>query len=140
MKNLITPALAVLALVIGSLALVGGNQPSLGNSTASFWNANGGYRVSGTEVISTSRGASFTTGAYTGAITALGDSGVGTTSPADLFQVENSSATSTLIISSGGSAVGGRLILEDHDGAGCSEIAILNGTVAAKTVTCPTGI
>lgn len=66
--------------------------------------------------------------------------GFGTTTPRDLAHVESSSATSTLIISSGGSAVGGRLILEDHDGAGCSEIAVLNGAVVVKTVTCPTGI
>lgn len=66
--------------------------------------------------------------------------GIGTTTPLDLAHVENTSATSTLIISTGASAKGGRIILEDHDGAGCSEIAILNGTVAAKTVTCPSGI
>jgi len=66
--------------------------------------------------------------------------GFGTTTPSDLLHVENSSATSTLIISSGASAVGGRIILEDHDGDGCSEIAILDGNVAAKTVTCPANI
>lgn len=66
--------------------------------------------------------------------------GFGTSTPLALVHVEDQSATSTLIVSTKAASKGGRIILEDHDGAGCSEIAILNGTVAAKTVPCPTGI
>lgn len=66
--------------------------------------------------------------------------GVGTTSPRDLFQVENQTATTTAVISTGAAAKGGVLILEDVDGAGCTEVSALNGVLAAKTVTCPTGI
>jgi len=66
--------------------------------------------------------------------------GVGTTTPKDIFHVENQTGTSTEIISTKAANKGGRIILEDHDGAGCSEIAVLNGTLATKTVTCPTGI
>jgi hypothetical protein len=66
--------------------------------------------------------------------------GMGTTTPRDVAHVENPTATTTLIISTGAASKGGRIILEDHDGAGCSEVTVLNGTLATKTVTCPTGI
>lgn len=66
--------------------------------------------------------------------------GVGTTTPLDLLMVENQTATTTVVISTGASAKGGRLIIEDHDGAGCTEVSALNGVLAAKIVTCPTGI
>jgi len=64
---------------------------------------------------------------------------VSTTTPRDLLHVEGTTASSTALITSGG-AGGGRIILEDSDGAGCSEIYILNGTIISATVTCPTGI
>lgn len=132
----IAGAVAALVIVFGSW-LVGGNQSAptqFSGSSDSGWNATGSgcISVDGTCIIDSS-------GNVDGNITT--DSlAVGTTSPLTLGHIEDSSATSTLTISSGGSAVGGRIILEDMDGAGCSEIAILNGTVAAKTVTCPTGI
>lgn len=66
--------------------------------------------------------------------------GVGTTTPLDLFMVEHQTATTTVVISTGAASKGGRLILEDHDGAGCTEVVALNGVLTAKTVTCPTGI
>jgi hypothetical protein len=66
--------------------------------------------------------------------------GVGTTTPLDIFMVEHQTATTTVVISTGAAAKGGRIILEDIDGAGCSEVSALNGTLTAKTVTCPTGI
>lgn len=66
--------------------------------------------------------------------------GVGTTTPLDLLHVENQSATTTAVISTGAADKGGRIILEDHDGAGCTEVVALNGVLTAKTVTCPTGI
>lgn len=66
--------------------------------------------------------------------------GVGTTTPLDLLMVENQTATTTIVVSTGAAAKGGRIILEDHDGAGCTEVVALNGVLTAKTVTCPTGI
>jgi hypothetical protein len=130
--NWVNTALIVVVFIVG---LVGGNQSSpvssiLGGTTNfDTLDVSDGYQVDGTSVINGSGAAVFSA-----------DSGFGTTSPSDLLHVEDSSATTTLLISSGGSAVGGQIILEDHDGAGCSEIVILNGTVASKTVACPTGI
>lgn len=49
----------------------------------------------------------------------------------------NPSATSTTYVYSGGSSVGGKIILEDTDGAGCTGISALNGTVTGVTETCP---
>jgi len=49
----------------------------------------------------------------------------------------NSSATSSAYVYSGGSSVGGQIIVEDTDGAGCSAIAALNGAVVIKSITCP---
>lgn len=65
--------------------------------------------------------------------------GIGTTTPLTDLQVEAANATSTLYVlnSSTTAATGGRIILEDTDGAGCSQITILNGTVISATVTCP---
>lgn len=62
-----------LILAVAILVLVGGNSQSvpLGNKTASFWDAVGGFRVNGTEVISSSRALSnITTGSFAGLITA----------------------------------------------------------------------
>lgn len=66
--------------------------------------------------------------------------GAGTTTPLDLLHVENQTATTTVVVSTGAATKGGRLIIEDVDGAGCTEVSALNGVLAAKTVTCPTGI
>ena len=66
--------------------------------------------------------------------------GVGTTTPLDIFMVEHQTATTTVVISTGAATKGGRIILEDIDGAGCTEVSALNGTLTAITVTCPTGI
>lgn len=65
---------------------------------------------------------------------------VGTTTPLDLFMVENQTATTTAVFSTGAAAKGARFILEDIDGAGCTEVSALNGVLTAKIVTCPTGI
>jgi len=65
---------------------------------------------------------------------------VGTSTPTNLLHVEDDTATSTVTVSSGGSAVGARIILEDLDGAGCTEVSVLNGAATWKSVTCPTGI
>lgn len=155
-KIAMVSAVVSLILIVGA-GLVGGNQSNqLGGSSDSGWNATGSgdFQVDGTTVIDTNGNVdapiTSTTGTFSGDVAvdtadfvvdvSANAIGVGTTTPLDLGHFENSSATSTVVISSGGSAVGGRIILEDHDGAGCSEIAILNGTIAAKTVTCPTGI
>lgn len=49
----------------------------------------------------------------------------------------NPSATSTMYSYSGAANVGGSVILEDTDAAGCTAISALNGTVSGVTVTCP---
>lgn len=49
----------------------------------------------------------------------------------------NPSASSTAYIYSGAANVGGMVIVEDTDAAGCTSIGALNGTVVAATVTCP---
>ncbi len=67
-----------LILLVAILLVVGGNQSGVGNSTASFWNTAGGYRVGGTEVISSSRALSVTSATLsttldvTGAVTVAG--------------------------------------------------------------------
>ena len=66
--------------------------------------------------------------------------GVGTTTPLDLFHVENQSATTTVIISTKAAAKGGRIILEDVTGTACTEVTAAAGVLSAKVVTCPTGI
>lgn len=66
--------------------------------------------------------------------------GVGTSTPRELAHIEDQVATSTMVISTKAAAKGGRIILEDVDGAGCTEVTALNGVLSAKTVTCPVGI
>lgn len=85
-------------------------------------------------------GASTFTGDVTMATsTATNALSIGTTTPLAIFHIESTTASSTELITSGG-AGGGRIILEDSDGAGCSEISILDGTIITETITCPTGI
>jgi len=50
--------------------------------------------------------------------------------------VYNATATTTLIIQSGETGLGGRTIYEDVDGDGCTEVTTLNGVVSAKIVAC----
>ena len=69
-----------------------------------------------------------------------GNVGMGTSSPVSDLHIENQTATTSVTISTKASAKGGRIILEDIDGAGCSEVTALNGVLTAKTITCPTGI
>jgi len=93
-KQNISLGLAVVAIVIAAFASFG-SSPSFGNKTASFWDALS-YKVSGTEIISSSRGASFTTGAFSstvstgllttgGGVTATTSTGAGTLTAAQLF-------------------------------------------------------
>ena len=51
--------------------------------------------------------------------------------------VTNITGTSTLYISSRSGTLGGRIVLEDSDGGGCTVISALDGTLTAATVTCP---
>jgi len=53
------------------------------------------------------------------------------------LSVTEATGTSTVNVISGSASSGGRIILEDTDAGGCSEISILNGTVISATVTCP---
>ena len=64
-----------------------------------------------------------------------GDVGIGTTTPAENIVV-TSTATTTVFVESTGSS-GGNIILQDSDGAGCSEIYILDGTIVSASITCP---
>ena len=66
-----------------------------------------------------------------------GNVGIGTTTPSDLLTLYDATATSTMYIYSGGAGLGGEIIVEDNDGAGCTEITTLDGTISGKTVTCP---
>lgn len=65
--------------------------------------------------------------------------GVAGTSTVETLNIDSSThtGTSTQYIYSETSGSGGAIILEDSDGAGCSEIGVLNGVVWAQTVTCP---
>lgn len=82
-----TIAVGIVILVV----LFGGHlaAPKAGNTTQSFWNAVQGYRVNGTEVISSSRAASFTTGAFSSSV------GVASTSPFATLGI-GSTGTSTI--------------------------------------------
>lgn len=46
-------------------------------------------------------------------------------------------ATTTLFIGNNTASIGSAIILEDNDGAGCTQITVLNGSVLGATVTCP---
>lgn len=63
--------------------------------------------------------------------------GIGTSTPAALLQVHNNTATSTVYVTSGGATLGGRIIIEDTDGAGCTELSTLNGVGTFAIVACP---
>ena len=69
MKKIIIGAV-IGGLIVAGIALVVGKQSvPLGGSTQSYWDAVGGFRVNGTEIISSSRAASFTTGTFSGDLT-----------------------------------------------------------------------
>ena len=53
------------------------------------------------------------------------------------LNILEATGTSTISVKATAASTGARLILEDSDGAGCSEIYVLNGTVISATVTCP---
>ncbi len=144
----LTLGIAVLALIVGGVAIYQGNDggPSVGGESYQkesflegfYAGAGRPFQVSRTGVLTSTVGATFDTN------TLYIDStnnrvGIGTTTPLVRFQIEEANASSTVYVlnSSTTAATGGRIILEDTDGAGCSQIAALNGTVVAATVTCP---
>ncbi len=51
--------------------------------------------------------------------------------------INERTGTTTAYLKAVASSKGGRLILEDSDGAGCSELYALNGSLTTATVTCP---
>jgi len=63
--------------------------------------------------------------------------GIATSSPSENLDIYNDTATSTGYIYSGGSELGGEIVLEDTDGAGCSKQYTLDGLLYIDTITCP---
>ena len=70
--------------------------------------------------------------------------GISTTTPAYTLSVNAATstqsyanATSTSYIYSFFTGAGGQIILEDEDGAGCTAISVLNGTLNGNTIACP---
>ena len=66
-----------------------------------------------------------------------GNVGVGTTEPDTKLHINNSTATSTLYMESGGAGTGGRIITEDTDGAGCTQEWTLDGLKFYEIIACP---
>jgi len=58
-------------------------------------------------------------------------------SSGDINFNNNNNATTTIIVESGKAGLGGSIILEDNDGAGCTEISVTNGTILSESVSCP---
>jgi len=85
-----------------------------------------GISVDGTTIIDGSGNVSAATLSASGAV-----------SLTDTLGVTEATGTSTITVKATAASTGGRIILEDSDGAGCSEIYILNGTVISAIVTCP---
>ncbi len=69
-------------------------------------------------------------------INQTGEVGIGETAPASTLEITSTGTTDLQIMSSGAGA-GGRVIVEDTDGAGCTSITALNGVLTASIVTCP---
>lgn len=61
--------------------------------------------------------------------------GLGESAPASALEIQDTGTTTIQVMSSTASR-GGRIILEDSDGAGCTELTTLNGVPTYKIVTC----
>ncbi len=82
----------------------------------------------------------FTIGSSTATLFAVKDDGkigIGTTDFQKNINVQGTGSTTLYMTSTSTSAVGASIILEDTDGAGCSEISVLNGVISIGVVTCP---
>lgn len=66
-----------------------------------------------------------------------GNIGIGTTTPATKLEVHAATGTTTVSVISEAASTGSRIILEDSDGAGCTEIYALDGILISATVACP---
>ncbi len=66
-----------------------------------------------------------------------GNVGIGTTDPDTNLHINDTTATTTLFLESGGTGLGGRIIIEDTDGAGCSVLTTLDGVLTVDTIACP---
>ena len=117
---------AVVGVIVGLLLSTMFSSPLGGvynNVTNDF---SEGISVDGTTIIDGSGNVSAATLSASGAV-----------SLTDTLGVTEATGTSTITVKATAASTGGRIILEDSDGAGCSEIYILNGTVISATVTCP---
>ena len=85
-----------------------------------------GISVDGTTIIDGSGNVSAATLSASGAV-----------SLTDTLGVTEATGTSTITVKATAASTGGRIIVEDSDGAGCSELYVLNGTLTTATVTCP---
>lgn len=74
-----------------------------------------------------------------GSSTPMSKLGISGTTTTHTLNVQNPThvGTSTLFLYSDTANFGGEIILEDSDGAGCTSITALNGTISGATVTCP---
>lgn len=102
------------------------SDASLTSNHWSFRNAGGilSFASSSPSTFATSSNSMFTLNSLTGTSTIS----------------SGNAATSSVYIYSTAASKGGSIILEDSDGAGCTEVMALNGTLSAITVTCPTEI
>jgi len=135
MKNIL---FGITGIIVGLLfAVMFLNKSNVGgvysNVTMDF---SDGISVDGTVVIDGSGNIDAPITSSTGTFSStLGVTGI--TSLTDTLNVTEATGTSTITVKATAASTGGRIILEDSDGAGCSEIYILNGTVISATVTCP---
>lgn len=159
LKMTIVGAIAIIALIVSMVGFGGNDQSSpLGGSrfpsgiSADSTSPSSG-QVRGTTFTSTGAAtlasASVTgTLGVTGQLTSSGVFSVASSTPASNYGVVMETATTTiastaatstiLYLQSYTSGAGGQVILEDSDGAGCSAISILDGTISSYTLTCPT--
>ena len=118
--------------------------PSLSGSIAPT-NANGIFvgAIAGGSTLNTALNANVSAGTGKYNVYAVGTAqnyfagsvGIGETTPAAPIEI-NATASSTIQVLSSQASRGGRLILEDYDGAGCTEIYTLNGVITGRIVTC----
>ena len=65
-----------------------------------------------------------------------GDIGIATKTPLARLHMRDTNAA-TFLITSTTASNGGRIIIEDTDGAGCTGLTVLNGNATFATITCP---